>query len=157
MLHSFCTLPLWFPPLFLLYSTRYWKCKFDSLSIGFVWTIFFHVIWVFLDTPSTCQTSFAALLLVSIPVRFKAPQGYGIYCSTLFWQYTIFTSFGYCWLIRCQNVWVYFYFFTTSSNSYPFVVDDLWFPKAVLISSSVTKDNFLFLITPFEVLTLSCI
>ena len=74
------------------------------------WTIFLHVIWVFLATPSTYQSSSTAFLEVSICLHLKHLKGMGTYCSNFFWKLCI------C----CKSKCIHFCFYTIP-NGYPFV------------------------------------
>ena len=79
-----------------------------------------------------------------------------VYCSTLLKLYSIFISLG---IINLLNIRISV---CVCISSPPFLVVILLesvkacFPRAVVISSGVAIDKSLFLITPFEVSSLSC-
>ena len=76
-----------------IYFTKSWKGEMILMGVwafGFVGTIFCHVIWVSLITPSTCQTFSAAQPVVSIPLKFKALQGCG---DVLFYPFEAISNF----------------------------------------------------------------
>ena len=146
----------YFPPIIFtspLYVVNFWKSGMVLLAgraFSFAKTIFFYVLWVLLAKPSTCQTLSAALLVMSILLILKAP--------TVCWDVLPFRAsiqFIFPLVVRICKIskYISFYFFYNSSwYSYCCSRWPLSFPKLFFIPR---RDNFLFLITRFEVISFS--
>ena len=103
---------------------KIWDGSLKSSSIWFPCDNLSLMVWVFPVKPSTCQTSSTAHLMVSIFLAYKALQGCWnilFYLSKAVSNFHFLGNYGF---VKCQNVCVCLYFFTTMSNGYSFAIHD---------------------------------
>ena len=117
-------------------------------AFGFVGTIILRLVWPFLATPSTCLISSIAILVVPIFLTFRILYECG---DILFHPFKVVSNFYFLGNYGYIKVKIYVCISSPFFNLYPVTHS---FYKAICISSDVTKDNSLFLTTPFEMLSL---